>query len=68
MKKKLFYLLLVGAICSLSSCGDPQTCYGCGDTFYGKGYSGMFRSCVKVKSGQGSYCSPSCCRNYPGGS
>ncbi|MBC8266951.1 MAG: hypothetical protein H8E84_08310 [Flavobacteriales bacterium] len=68
MKKKLFYLLVVGAIFSLSSCSESHKCYGCGDSFTGKGYSGAFRSCVKVKSGQGSYCSSSCCYNSPGGS
>ena len=62
MKNKLFYLLIVGIIFILSSCGEPHTCQSCGGTFYDKGYTHMLGApCPKVKTGQGQFCSSECC-------
>jgi len=59
MKKKLFYLLLVGAIFSLSSCGESHTCSWCGETYFGEGYAKAFNVCAKSEIGI--FCSEKCC-------
>ena len=62
MKKKITYLLIIGAIVSLSSCSEPQTCTACKGTFYNKGYTHMMGApCPEVKTGQGEFCSKECC-------
>jgi len=69
MKKKFFYLLLVGAIVSLSSC-DSHTCGACDEVYFGDGWV-QFGGCYTVEDAglegfQSEYCSKKCCMRGPG--
>ena len=70
MKKKLFYLLVVGAIVSLSSCRGAHECQSCDTSFLGKGYVKDWGSCKKATDEQSHYteryCSSKCCFRGPG--
>ncbi|MDC0249388.1 hypothetical protein OAK24_00740 [Flavobacteriales bacterium] len=60
---KLFYLLIAGAIVSLSSCnsGPADTCYWCGKTYYGDGYAPKPFENDCFKTPISTRCSKKCC-------